>query len=94
MNNLADPSVNFLRRPWARTADYRDVYWDMTKAVKQRFDAEGIGIPFPQRGVHLYIAEGSSKQTLAGLSKGRVAGEGSSPQPYELKDNGDIRSDE
>ncbi|MGD8543299.1 MAG: hypothetical protein PVI39_13470, partial [Desulfobacteraceae bacterium] len=58
------------------------------------FDAEGIGIPFPQRGVHLYIAEGSSKQTLAGLSKGRVAGEGSNPQPYELNDNGDIRPDE
>ena len=70
MNTLADSSVNFICRPWAKTADYWDVYWDVTKAVKQRFDAEGIGIPFPQRDVHLYIEEGPGKQSLAGLTKG------------------------
>jgi small-conductance mechanosensitive channel len=59
----------------------------VTKAVKQRFDAEGIGIPFPQRDVHLYIEEGPGKQSLAGLTKGQVASEGPNPQPYELNDN-------
>jgi small conductance mechanosensitive channel len=93
MNTLADSSVNFICRPWAKTADYWDVYWDVTKAVKQRFDAKGIGIPFPQRDVHLYIAEGPSKQRLAGLSKGQVASEGPNPQPYELNDSGDNRPD-
>jgi small conductance mechanosensitive channel len=93
MNTLADSSVNFICRPWAKTADYWDVYWDVTKAVKQRFDAKGIGIPFPQRDVHLYIAEGPSKQRLAGLSKGEVASEGPNPQPYELNDSGDNRPD-
>ena len=88
MNTLADSSVNFICRPWAKTADYWDVYWDVTKAVKQRFDAEGVGIPFPQRDVHLYIAEGSSKQPLAGLSKGQVASDGPNPQPYVLNENG------
>jgi small conductance mechanosensitive channel len=87
MNTLADSSVNFICRPWAKTVDYWDVYWDVTKAVKQRFDAEGVGIPFPQRDVHLYIAEGSSKQPLAGLSKGQVASQGPNPQPYELNDD-------
>jgi small conductance mechanosensitive channel len=29
------------------------VYWDITRAVKKHFDAEGISIPFPQRDVHL-----------------------------------------
>ncbi len=31
----------------------RDFGFDLTKAVKQRRDAEGISIPFPQRDVHL-----------------------------------------
>ena len=87
MNTLADSSVNFICRPWAKTADYWDVYWDVTKAVKQRFDSEEIGIPFPQRDVHLYIEEGSGKQSLAGLTKGQVASGGPNPQPYELNDN-------
>ena len=26
----------------------------MTRAVKMRFDEEGISIPFPQRDVHIY----------------------------------------
>jgi small conductance mechanosensitive channel len=39
-----------------RTPDYWDVYWDLTEAVKQRFDAEGISIPFPQRDVHVVRA--------------------------------------
>ena len=51
MHELADSSVNFVVRPWAKTSDYWDVYWDVTRAVKERFDAEGISIPFPQQEV-------------------------------------------
>lgn len=51
---LADSSVNFAVRPWVNTADYWGVYFETTENVKKRFDAEGIGIPFPQRDVHLY----------------------------------------
>jgi small conductance mechanosensitive channel len=58
MSALADSSVNFIVRPWAKTADYWQVFWDVTREVKKRFDAEGIGIPFPQRDVHLYLEGG------------------------------------
>lgn len=56
LHELGDSSVNFICRPWVRTADYWEVYWDLTAAVKQRFDSEGISIPFPQRDVHLIPA--------------------------------------
>jgi len=45
--------VDFVVRPWVRTEDYWDVYWDVTREVKTRFDAEGISSPFPQQDVHL-----------------------------------------
>ena len=53
VHELGDSSVNFIVRPWVNTDDYWDTYWDLTRAVKLRFDAEGISIPFPQRDVHL-----------------------------------------
>ena len=46
--------MNFIVRPWSKTSDYWDVYWDGTHTVKERFDAEGVSIPFPQQDVHMY----------------------------------------
>jgi small conductance mechanosensitive channel len=57
LHELGDSSVNFVVRPWSKTEDYWDVYWDVTREVKRRFDAEGISIPFPQRDVHIYREE-------------------------------------
>jgi len=54
LHTLGDSSVNFIVRPWVKTEDYWDVYWDLTREVKMRFDREGISIPFPQRDVHVY----------------------------------------
>ncbi|MFT4938546.1 MAG: small conductance mechanosensitive channel [Paraglaciecola sp.] len=51
---LADSSVNFVVRPWVASADYWGVKFDFNEAVKLRFDAEGISIPFPQMDVHLH----------------------------------------
>jgi small conductance mechanosensitive channel len=51
---LADNSVNFAVRPWVKTENYWDVFFDTTENVKRRFDSEGIGIPFPQRDIHVY----------------------------------------
>jgi small conductance mechanosensitive channel len=54
VHELADSSVNFICRPWTRTENYWDVYWDLTRQAKEGFDAAGVSIPFPQRDVHLF----------------------------------------
>ncbi|MHC5073021.1 MAG: mechanosensitive ion channel family protein, partial [Planctomycetota bacterium] len=53
LHELADSSVNFVVRPWSRTGDYWNVYWDITRQVKERFDAEGVSIPFPQQDIYI-----------------------------------------
>ncbi len=50
---LADSSVNFVVRPWVKKEDYWSVKFDVTRKVKEEFDANGIEIPFPQRTVHM-----------------------------------------
>jgi small conductance mechanosensitive channel len=54
LHKLGESSLDFIVRPWVETDDYWDVYWDVTREVKMRFDREGISIPFPQRDVHVY----------------------------------------
>jgi small conductance mechanosensitive channel len=53
VHELADSSVNFICRPWSKTGDYWDVFWDVTRAVKEQFDAQGISIPYPQQDIHV-----------------------------------------
>ena len=54
---LADSSVNFVVRPWVKTSDYWGVMFDLTEAIKKRFDKEGISFPFPQQDVHLHTVK-------------------------------------
>jgi len=54
VSELADSSVNFVVRPWVKTADYWDVYFDLTEKIKITFDNEGLSIPYPQTDVHLF----------------------------------------
>ena len=53
LHELGESSLNFIVRPWVKTSDYWDTYWELTKAIKLRFDKEGISIPYPQRDVHV-----------------------------------------
>ena len=53
LHELGDSSVNFVVRPWVNKDDYWETFWDLNRAMKLRFDKEGISIPFPQRDVHL-----------------------------------------
>jgi small conductance mechanosensitive channel len=54
VHTLGESSVDFVVRPWVKVDDYWEVYWDVTRTVKLRFDGEGVSIPFPQRDVHVY----------------------------------------
>ncbi|MGR5237239.1 small-conductance mechanosensitive channel MscS [Vibrio alfacsensis] len=54
---LADSSVNFVVRPWCKTEDYWNVYFDSTQAIKEALDEAGIEIPFPQMDVHFNKAD-------------------------------------
>jgi small conductance mechanosensitive channel len=55
---LAESSIDFAVRPWVKVDDYWDVFFALNEAIKKRFGAEGLTIPFPQRDVHLYKHEG------------------------------------
>ncbi len=62
LHALADSSVNFICRPWVASQNYWDVYWDITREVKLKFDEAGINIPYPQQDVHLYVEQGQSEK--------------------------------
>ena len=49
IGNLGDFSVDIIVRVWCDAADYWPLKFDFTKAFKERFDADGITIPYPTR---------------------------------------------
>ena len=49
---LSDSAVILLARCMTKAADFWETKLDLTRAVKERLDSEGISIPFPQRDVH------------------------------------------
>jgi small conductance mechanosensitive channel len=50
---LGESSINWAIRVWAPTADYWAVRERITRNAKVALDEAGIGIPFPQRDVHV-----------------------------------------
>ena len=52
VGNLGDSSVDIIARVWCNASDYWGLKFDLTRAVKEAFDREGIEIPFPQQVIH------------------------------------------
>lgn len=52
LHALSTNSVNVVARVWVNSGDYWGVYFDINKAIYERFNAEGIDFPFPQLTVH------------------------------------------
>ncbi len=59
-HNITDYAIEFVIRPWALTENYWPVYWDLTKAIRNRLDAEGISFPHPKQDV--FIQESPEKR--------------------------------
>ncbi|TET70031.1 MAG: mechanosensitive ion channel family protein, partial [Candidatus Zixiibacteriota bacterium] len=57
VSELADSSVNLMVHAWVRKEDYWPVRLELTRKIKEAFDANGIEIPFPQQVVHLISTE-------------------------------------
>ncbi|SHM39731.1 small conductance mechanosensitive channel [Roseovarius pacificus] len=47
VTSLGDSSVDLTARLWCDAADYWDIKFEMTKAVKEAFDKNGVSIPYP-----------------------------------------------
>jgi len=54
VSELGDSSVVIRVRPWTETKDVWPLRYYVTKGVKEKFDSNGVSIPFPQRDVHLF----------------------------------------
>ena len=54
VTDYGDSSINLTVRPWCKTQDYWDVFFDLNEQMKYTLDEAGFSIPFPQRDVHLY----------------------------------------
>ncbi|MBL0952864.1 mechanosensitive ion channel family protein [Ectopseudomonas mendocina] len=57
VTGLGDSAVNLSLRVWVATGDFWPVTFAFTEQAKERLIEAGIGIPFPQRVVHLAKAE-------------------------------------
>ena len=54
INNLGDSSVDFVVRPWVKSADYWTVLAEVLETAKVELEAAGCNIPYPQTDVHLH----------------------------------------
>jgi small conductance mechanosensitive channel len=57
VSELGDSSVNIVVRPWCKKEDYWGLRFDLMRTLKERLEAAGCSIPYPQRDIHLFEAE-------------------------------------
>ncbi len=64
VKELADSSVNLNLRFWIDRGDYWDMMFYLNKNAKERLEAIGCTIPFPQRDLH--IVNGGAQRAVPG----------------------------
>ncbi|PKM06668.1 MAG: mechanosensitive ion channel protein MscS [Gammaproteobacteria bacterium HGW-Gammaproteobacteria-4] len=58
VTDLGDNAVNLVLRAWVQTPDYALTRSDLVEATHRELGAAGIGIPYPQRDVHVHLPDG------------------------------------
>lgn len=53
ITGYGESAINYSLRLWVKTPDYWDVYFEVTKRVKDVFDEQGISMTYPHLNVHL-----------------------------------------
>ena len=53
ITGYGESAINYSLRLWVKTSDYWDVYFEVTKRVKDIFDEQGIAMTYPHLNVHL-----------------------------------------
>lgn len=51
--NYGESAIEYSLRVWVKTPDYWDVYFAVTKRIKDIFDEQGISMTYPHLNVHL-----------------------------------------
>jgi small conductance mechanosensitive channel len=72
VQSLGDNGVTITLRAWAAGDQYWSLYWDEMRNIKEKIEAAGLHIPFPQRVIHLY------RDTAAGGNEVKGDGRGGS----------------
>lgn len=53
LDSYGDSAITYTLRVWTKTADYWDVYYDVTRRVSDVFREKGIEMTYPHLNVHL-----------------------------------------
>lgn len=71
---LGDSSVNLVIRAWTTVADMQGAQTNLLRRIKERFDEEGITIPYPQSEIRVISAAAPAQQ-----GQGKVEGPAANP---------------
>jgi len=67
LHAMEEASLQFIVRAWVKREDYWEVHWDLTRAVKLRFDRESIRVALPQHeGYPVASKSGPSAESMPG----------------------------
>jgi small conductance mechanosensitive channel len=56
---LGESSINWAVRVWVKSSDFGRVKERLPRDIKVALDEAGVGIPFPQRDLHVYMRSGN-----------------------------------